>query len=350
MAETGSFYLNDDKICSRTDKYKVEVIMATTNATLYCYAQPVFLDVDPDTMGLSPDSLLKWLKESTTRQLNKTTNSYETLNKLTGKRISACVPMHTFGHPCRIEEIVRICDEYNIPVVEDAAESLGSFSLSDTNPVSGKHLKDQELLSKGNHQHTGTFGTVGILSFNGNKVITTGGGGMLLFRDEDLAKKAKHLSTQAKKPHPWEFFHDAVGYNYRMPNINAAMGLAQLEHLTDFLENKRQIADSYKEFFGLPDKEFYQNNPPEDLVRSPLFMPEPNGTLANYWLNCILMPDKAQRDEFLKYSNENGVMTRPAWQLLNKLEFYRSCQTDSLTNAEFLADRLVNIPSSVNLK
>lgn len=323
--------------------------IATTNAISYCSAQPVFLDVDLDTMGLSPDSLRNWLKESTTRKLNKSTNSHDTINKLTGRRISACVPMHTFGLPCRIEEIVRVCDEYNIPVVEDAAESLGSFCVTGMNPVSDKSFKTEKHSSPGIYQHTGTFGKIGILSFNGNKVITTGGGGMLLFKDEELAGKAKHLSTQAKMPHPWEFIHDAVGYNYRMPNINAAIGLAQFEQLSDFLNNKRKIADAYKEFFGVPDKEFYHNNTPEILLHSPLFMPEPNATIANYWLNCIILPDKEQRDEFLKYTNGNGVMTRPAWQLLNKLEFYRNCETDGPTNAEFLADRLVNIPSSVNL-
>jgi aminotransferase in exopolysaccharide biosynthesis len=323
--------------------------IATTNAISYCYARPVFLDVDLDTMGLSPDSLRQWLKESTIRQLNKTTNSYETVNKLTGRRISACVPMHTFGHPCRIEEIVQICDEYDIPVVEDAAESLGSFCVTEMNQVKDESFNAVKPSSKGNHRHTGTFGKIGILSFNGNKVITTGGGGMLLFKDEELAARAKHLSTQAKTPHPWEFIHDAVGYNYRMPNINAAIGLAQLEHLPEFLNNKRKIADAYKEFFGLPDKDFYYNNSRENLLSSPLFMPEPHATIANYWLNCIILPDKGQRDEFLKYTNENGIMTRPAWQLLNKLEFYRNCETDGLANAEFLADRLVNIPSSVNL-
>jgi len=323
--------------------------IATTNAISYCYARPVFLDVDLDTMGLSPDSLRKWLKESTIRQLNKTTNSYETVNKLTGRRISACVPMHTFGHPCRIEEIVKTCNEYNIPVVEDAAESLGSFCVTEVNTVSGETngIKNNSL--SGNHQHTGTFGKIGILSFNGNKVITTGGGGMLLFKDEELAARAKHLSTQAKKPHPWEFIHDSVGYNYRMPNINAAIGLAQLEHLPDFLKNKRQTAESYMHYFGVPDEGFYNPNPGKNQLQSPVFVPEPVNTVSNYWLNCILMPDKEQRDEFLKYTNENGVMTRPAWQLLNKLDFYRNCETDSLVNAEFLADRLVNIPSSVNL-
>jgi perosamine synthetase len=234
-------------------------------------------------------------------------------------------------------------------LVEDAAESLGSFCITEVNTVSGETIGRRNHSLSGNHRHTGTFGKIGILSFNGNKVITTGGGGMLLFKDEELAARAKHLSTQAKKPHPWEFVHDAVGYNYRMPNINAAIGLAQLEHLPEFLNNKRQIANAYKEFFGVPDEEFYHNNTSKDMLHSPLFMPEPNKTIANYWLNCIILPDKVQRDEFLKYTNENGVMTRPAWQLLNKLEFYRNCQTDRLANAEFLSDRLVNIPSSVNL-
>jgi perosamine synthetase len=277
--------------------------VATANAIAYCGAQPVFLDVDMDTMGLSPNKLETWLKKNAELKYHKS------INKATGKPISACVPMHTFGHPCRIDEIVEICNQYKIPVVEDAAESLGSFYRN---------------------KHTGTFGQIGVLSFNGNKIITTGGGGLLIFRDEELAARAKHLTTQAKTPHPWEFSHDEIGYNYRMPNINAALGLAQLEQLPVFLQSKRQIANAFKEYFT-----------------TSTFVSEPPYSQSNYWLNCILLKSKEERDAFLKYTNDNGVMTRPAWQLMNKLITFRDCQTGDLTNADELADRLVNIPSSV---
>lgn len=301
--------------------------IATANAISYCGAKPVFLDVDMDTMGLSPQSLKKWLSASTHQRINASTNLPETINKSTGRLITACVPMHTFGHPCRIDEIVEICNEYNIPVIEDAAESLGSRY-------------------KG--QHTGTFGKIGVLSFNGNKVITTGGGGMLLFNDEELAKRAKHLTTQAKVPHPWEFNHDAIGYNYRMPNINAALGLAQLEQLPQFLQSKRQIAESYKNFFSIiqSPSQFY-TEPVE--VHSISFVDEPFDSKSNYWLNCILLNSKQERDAFLKFSNDNGVMTRPAWTLMNELPMFAYCQTDGIENARDIADRLVNLPSSVLL-
>ena len=324
--------------------------IATANAISYCDAKPVFLDVDMDTLGLSPTALRIWLNESTIKRFNSSTHQPETINKTTGRRISACVPMHTFGHPCRIDEIVAICKGYHIPVVEDAAESLGSFF-------------------KG--QHTGTFGKIGVLSFNGNKVITTGGGGMLLFRDEALAKKAKHLTNQAKVPHPWEFVHDEIGYNYRMPNINAALGLAQLEQLPKFLESKRKIAKAYQQFFQqLNDSTIQQlndstnksagertqlfndstNKPFNDsTIQPPIqFVNEPLNSSANFWLNCILLPNQEQRDAFLKFTNENGVMTRPAWKLMNELEMFADSQTDGLKNAKELGNRLVNLPSSVN--
>jgi aminotransferase in exopolysaccharide biosynthesis len=280
--------------------------IATANAISYCGATPIFLDVDMDTMGLSPSSLRKWLEEHTVR----TTQHGQSINRLTGKRVTACVPMHTFGHPCRIDEIVEVCNEFNIPVVEDAAESLGSY-------YKGKH--------------TGIFGRVGVLSFNGNKVLTTGGGGMLLFSDENLAAKAKHLTTQAKVPHPWEFTHDSIGYNYRMPNINAALGLAQLEQLPLFLKSKREIAEVYRVFFSKLDMKF---------------VTEPNNSRANYWLNAIMFESNNDRNAFLKYSNENGVMTRPVWTLMNELDMFRSCETDHLNNATTISKRLVNLPSS----
>jgi perosamine synthetase len=218
--------------------------------------------------------------------------------------------MHTFGHPCRIDEIVEICDQFQIPVVEDAAESLGSYYKN---------------------KHTGTFVKIGVLSFNGNKIITTGGGGMLLFQDETMAKKAKHLSTQAKIPYPWEFAHDEIGYNLRMPNINAALGVAQLEQINQFLKAKRTIAEKYKLFFSNTELHFVN---------------EPSNALSNYWLNCILLPNKKERDIFLKYMKENGIMTRPAWQLMNELIMFKTCETGPLLNAFELAQRLVNIPPS----
>ncbi len=284
--------------------------IATANAISYCGAHPVFLDVDMDTLGLSPNALKNWLEFSTIQQINKSTNQQQTINKTTRRPISACVPMHTFGHPARIDEIVAICSEFNIPVVEDAAESLGSYY-------------------KG--QHTGTFGKIGVLSFNGNKIITTGGGGMLLFQDEELAKKAKHLTTQAKVPHAWEFIHDEIGYNYRMPNINAALGLAQLEQLPKFLNSKRNVAAAYRQFFS------------KSIIN---YVDEPINASSNFWLNCILLPNKEQREEFLKFTNENGVMTRPVWELMNRLPMFNNAECGDLSNAEWIADRLINIPSS----
>jgi aminotransferase in exopolysaccharide biosynthesis len=279
--------------------------IATANAISYSGASPIFIDVDKDTMGLSPSALKAFLDNETHRV------NGETFNKKTGKRIKACVPMHTFGLPSRIDEIKDICDTYNIELVEDAAESLGSYY-------------------KG--QHTGTFGKIGVLSYNGNKTITTGGGGMLLFNDEKLAKHAKHLTTQAKIPHPWEYRHDYVGYNYRMPNLNAALGVAQMENLSLFLENKRKIAQQYSAFFK------------NSAIH---FQVEPDNSKANYWLNAIVLNSKEERDQFLEYTNKNQVMTRPIWVLMNELEMFKECQKDELINAKWLEQRVVNIPSSV---
>ena len=292
--------------------------IATANAILYCGARPVFVDVDLDTMGLSPGSLTTWLKHNSKQVKDPLSGKWATINAKTGRKVAACIPVHTFGHPCRIDEIVAICNEHNIMVVEDAAESLGSFYKN---------------------QHTGTFGAIGVLSFNGNKIVTTGGGGMLLFQDEKLAKHAKHLSTQAKIPHPWEYNHDEMGYNYRMPNINAALGLAQLEQLPVFIKKKRTIASQYKEFF---DTQIGNDGGDKNT-----FFVEPPNSTSNYWLNCILFPDKSARDDFLKYSNEQGIMTRPAWKLMNDVEMFIVCETGSLYHSVSLSDRLVNIPSSV---
>lgn len=285
--------------------------IATANAIAYCDAHPVFLDVDKDTLGLSPVALMEWLNENAIQKTNTVTGKTEVINKRTLRRISACVPMHTFGHPCRIDEIVEICNSYQIPVIEDAAESLGS-------------------LYKG--RHTGTFGLIGVLSFNGNKILTTGGGGMLLFADEEMGKHAKHLTTQARVPHPWEFVHDEIGYNYRMPNINAALGLAQLEQLKTFIQSKRDLANEYREFI---DKTPWK------------FISEPTHSRSNYWLNSILMNERKERDDFLEFSNKNHVMARPAWELMNHLPMFKNCQTDLLANARFLQERIVNVPSSV---
>lgn len=280
--------------------------IATCNAIRYIDAYPVFLDVDQSTMGLSPDAMREWLSR------NAEIKDSQCFNKNTQRRIKACVPMHTFGHPARIDEIAAVCEEYHIKLVEDAAESLGS-------------------LYKG--QHTGLFGRVGVISFNGNKTITTGGGGMLLLNNEELGAQAKHLTTQAKVPHRWEFIHNRVGYNYRMPNINAALGCAQLEHLEEFVLNKRETAEKYHAFFATIDGMDY--------------FVEPENCRSNYWLNTILLKDRQAQQDFLQYTNDHGVMTRPAWQLMNRLEMFKGCETDGLKQTQWLEERIVNIPSSV---
>ena len=281
--------------------------VATGNAINYCDAQPVFVDVDKDTMGLSPSALKSFLKSNTSVKDGKC------INNQTGKVIKACVPMHTFGHPCRVDEIRDICDQNHIFLIEDAAESVGSL------------YKDQ---------HTGTFGNVGIMSFNGNKIITAGGGGCIVTDDETLAIKAKHLTTTAKVPHKWNFYHDRVGYNYRMPNLNAALLVAQLENLDDFSARKRKLAHTYEIFFS---------NTPYSFVK------EPKECKSNYWLNAIILKDKRQRDGFLEKTNFSGVMTRPIWTLMNKLPAFSKAQCGNLENSEWLEDRVVNIPSSVIL-
>lgn len=280
--------------------------IATYNALSYIGAQPVFIDIDADTLGLSPAALEQFLQSNA--EIRPDGYSY---NKVTGRRIKACVPMHTFGLPCRIDEIAKICEQWNVTLVEDAAESIGSYY-------------------KG--IHTGIFGTIGTFSFNGNKTITSGGGGALITNDKDLAKKAKHLSTQAKVTHPWAFIHDEVGYNYRMPNLNAALACAQLEQLNGFIENKRELASLYQKKF-------------EELKID--FCHEIEGAKANYWLNAIVLKDKSERDSFLEYMNGIGVMTRPVWELMHKLPMFQHAQRDAQINSEWAADRLVNIPSSV---
>lgn len=282
--------------------------VATCNAISYIGAHPVFIDVDKETLGLSPAAVRCWLEK------NVEVKDRVCYNKHTERRVKACIPMHTFGHPVKIDELIAVCNEYHIELVEDAAESIGSYY-------------------KG--QHTGTFGKVGAISFNGNKTITTGGGGMLLFQDEELGKLAKHLTTQAKVPHRWEFVHDHVGYNYRMPNINAALGCAQMENLDRYIENKRETAQKYRDFFSTKS--------------NITFFTEPTDCHSNYWLNAILLKDRQSQQNFLKYTNDHGVMTRPVWQLMSRLEMFKECETDGLENTFWLEERIVNIPSSVIL-
>ena len=282
--------------------------IATCNAISYIGAHPVFIDVDKSTMGLSPDALKAWLEN------NAEIRNGQCYNKHTGHRVKACVPMHTFGHPVRIDEIANICAENHIELVEDAAESIGS---------------------KYKGIHTGLFGKIGALSFNGNKTITTGGGGMLLFMDEELGTLAKHLTTQAKVPHRWEFKHDHIGYNYRMPNINAALGCAQLEHLDEFIADKRTTAAAYAEYFKHVD----------DID----FFVEPENSFSNYWLNVVILRNRDAQQAFLQETNDNGVMTRPIWELMNRLPMFAKCEHDGLENTIWFADRVVNVPSSVRL-
>ena len=279
--------------------------VATCNAISYCGAKPLFIDVDKGTMGLSPSALKEFLDKNTLIK------NQQCINNKTGQVIKACVPMHTFGHPCRIDEIRAICDQYYINVIEDAAESLGSF------------YKDK---------HTGTFGQMGVMSFNGNKIITAGGGGCILTNSAELAKRAKHITTTAKKPHKWEYSHDMIGYNYRMPNLNAALMVAQLEQIDKFLLNKRELANAYESFFSGSNIKFIK---------------EPKDSKSNYWLNAIILKDKKQRDLFLDETNSASVMTRPTWVLMNKLPMFKEAQCTDLTNAEWLEERVVNIPSSV---
>lgn len=279
--------------------------IATCNAISYAGAKPLFIDVDLDTMGLSPAALKRFLEENAEKRTSGT------FNKISGNRISACVPMHTFGFPCRIAEISEICTNWDIALIEDAAESLGSYVGS---------------------RHTGTFASMATLSFNGNKIITTGGGGMIITDDSELAIRAKHITTTAKVPHPYEFVHDEIGYNYRMPNLNAALGCAQIQRLDEFLVIKTQLADQWDAFFNKNGADFFNAI---------------DGNKANHWLNAIILDSREDRDEFLKITNDNNVMTRPIWTLMSKLPMFENCQTDGLENSLWLEDRLVNIPSSV---
>jgi len=285
--------------------------IATANAVSYCGAIPHFVDSDEATLGLDPQKLDLYLEEIT--EVRPT----GCFNKRTGRRIKAVLPMNTFGHPVDLDPLVEVCRRYQLELVEDAAESLGSYY-------------------KG--RHTGNWGKVSALSFNGNKVITTGGGGAILTNDEQLGRMAKHLTTTARVPHKWSFIHDQIGFNYRLPNINAALGCAQLEQLPEFINNKRKLAENYRQAFT--------------GINGIRFFTEPSFAKSNYWLNALLLnKDFAnQRDSLLDATNSLGIMTRPAWMLMHELEIYRACpKMDSLSVSEDIEQRLINIPSSAKL-
>ena len=282
--------------------------IATANAIAYEKAIPHFVDVSKDTLGLCPIALKKRLE-----QIAEIKGGI-CYNKETGRRISACLPMHTFGLPLAIDKIVELCNSYNIPVVEDAAESLGSY-------YKGKH--------------TGGFGQVGTFSFNGNKTVTCGGGGAIVTNDEELAKRAKHITTTAKVPHIWEYSHDEIGYNYRMPNINAALACAQLEQLEVYLTNKRVTSNSYSEFFS--------------KSKTIKYIKENTNSKANYWLNAIQLSSLDERNQFLKVTSSKGIMCRPIWKLLNSLEMYSACPSGPLENSKHFENTIVNLPSSVRV-
>jgi aminotransferase in exopolysaccharide biosynthesis len=282
--------------------------IATANAIIYNGAHPVFIDVDIETMGLSPEALGKFLNKFAETRQDGVYNTYS------NRRIAAILPMHTFGHPCRIKELIEQASSWDIPVVEDAAEAIGSLY---------------------NGKNCGTFGKVGIFSFNGNKTITCGGGGAIVTDDDALADHAKHLTTTAKVNHPWKYDHDDIGYNFRMPNLNAALACAQLEQLELFLEDKRCLATEYAVFFSKCDWGEY--------------VTEPEHCKSNYWLNAVILANKKQRDELLELTNEADVMTRPLWKLMPQLKIYKFCQTDGLSNAKWLQDRIVNLPSSTRI-
>ncbi|AMV71852.1 LegC family aminotransferase [Desulfuromonas carbonis] len=284
--------------------------IATANAVSYCAAVPHFIDSEEATLGVDPMKLAEYLAAVTEKR------SDGCFNRLTGRRIRAIVPMHTFGHPVDLEPLLEVCQVFNITLIEDAAESLGSF------------YKDR---------HTGQWGLLSALSFNGNKTITTGGGGAILTNDEELGRLAKHITTTAKVPHRWEFNHDMIAYNYRMPNINAALGCAQLEQLPGFLKIKRELAEHYRQAFR--------------DIHGIRFFTEPANSQSNYWLNTLLLDERYadRRDALLKITNDAGIMTRPAWTLMNKLPMFSACPKMNLQVAESLVRRLVNIPSSVLL-
>lgn len=278
--------------------------VATCNALHHMGAEPAFVDVSPVSLGLCPKALAVFLDD------HAILTEHGAVLKTTKQRIKAIVPMHTFGHPVELDELMLICGHWGISLIEDAAESLGSFY-------------------KG--QHTGTLGDFGAISFNGNKIITTGGGGIVLCKTLDSGIHTKHVTTTAKVPHPYEFYHDEAGFNYRMPNLNAALGCAQMEVLSEFVRNKRKLAHLYSDFFR--ESEFK-------------FVTEPDYAQSNYWLNAIICPDAKTREALLKETNAKGVMTRPIWQLMHRLPMYKNAPKGDLTYSEFIESHLVNIPSS----
>lgn len=279
--------------------------VSTCNAIRYCGADPVFVDIEKKTLGMSASALQDFLEK------NAELRGQTCHLKATGQVIRACVPMHTFGHPVDLDGIMQVCQHWHLPLIEDAAQSLGSRY-------------------KG--QSTGRFGQIGTISFNGNKIITTAGGGVMLFQSPELAAKAKHLSTTAKVPHGYVFYHDEVGYNYRMPSLNAALGCAQIEKLDKFLAAKRALAESYQAFFDGSSYEFFT---------------EPEACRSNYWLNAVICPDKASRDEMLAKTNAEEIGTRAVWEPMTRLPMYKDCLRGSLDMTEWIADRVVNLPSSV---
>lgn len=280
--------------------------VACANAIRHAGAEPVFLDVEPSDLGLSPHAVKDFLERECAIDSGGACR-----HKTTTQRVAACVPMHTFGLPCQIEAICEICSRWNIPVVEDAAEALGSLR---------------------NGRCCGTFGMMGTLSFNGNKICTTGGGGAIVTNDATMAIHARHLTTTAKRSHSWQFYHDEVAWNYRMPNLNAALGCAQLEQLGYFIARKRELAQSYCRLLeGTPWQ----------------FVTESDECQSIYWLCAVLFRNRDERDAFLAISNDSGIMTRPVWEPMHTLPMYKRCRHDALRATKYIADRLVNIPSGV---
>ena len=281
--------------------------IGTVNAISYLGAKPHFVDCDEKTLGIDPLALSNWLDAIAIKKDGKT------FNKKTGRIISAIIPMHTYGHPAKIDHILNISREYNLNVVEDAAEALGSFYKN---------------------KHTGTFGKIGILSFNGNKIITTGGGGALLTDDEILAKRAKHFSTTAKITHKYRYIHDDIGFNYRLPNINAALGCAQFKKIDDFLNSKRDLFYKYQEVMA--------------PIKGLRLFQEPENSKSNYWLQTIILENgyENELEDILEKTNKNNIMTRPTWNLIHQSKMYHECPKSPLPVAESLAKRIINIPSS----
>ncbi|MGR5070275.1 LegC family aminotransferase [Vibrio alfacsensis] len=278
--------------------------VATCNALYHMGAEPIFVDVSPVSLGLCPKAVDAYLTE----YAEVTENGC--IHKITHQRIKAAVPMHTFGHPVELDELITVCQKWQLVLVEDAAESLGSF-------YKGKH--------------TGTLGEFGAVSFNGNKIITTGGGGMVLCKTKEQGLRTKHITTTAKVPHPYEFFHDEPGFNYRMPNLNAALGCAQMEVIEQYLVQKRDLASQYQSFFSGSDIQFVM---------------EPDYAHSNYWLNAIICPDLASREAILRHTNAAGVMTRPIWKLMHRLPMFEGALRGDLSQSEFIEAHLVNLPST----